>query len=605
MARQILVEILGDASKFDKATQQAASSGTRLGNVLQGIGQGLGQQAFGLIEKGANMAVEAIGGLIEAGMEGEAADARLNQAIKDNTDSTKDFTAAIARAADAGVQLGFADDKVKDSLATLVRHTHDTGAAISALSVAEDLARTKKIDLTEAADALGKGLEGNKKVLKDLGVNVADVAGKEETLAAVHQATAGQAEAFGNTSAGAFAKFDAEVDRLKENLGQSLLPVLTSTVSQASNLMEALSGSTKDVVQADEQLVGSWVRDGHIVDTSLLPSYSDLTDEETHLLAVKDRLANDLFSTASEREANANQLNWVQILKSNSAYAEERAALAKSADARYMAARASADQATATEAVSRSTWRAGEAITKATEPTKSYAAALQSVTSNVETLIPHLDELFGIIYGPAEAKGKFAEATQSVKDLKSQIEALDKKMKSDKGKDLIADRLELDALNGKLADARGNLLEAAVDLYKVGDASQKAAAKKQIHTWLDSTHDKAKAAGGEIWDAWQKLDKLINTPGKDFTLTVTGQVHKAFMAGGILGSGETGLVGEAGPELVTNAGGPVRIWPTGTGPGGVTQIFNIHIGHGAFIDGPSVDRLANELARRVRYAGGI
>jgi hypothetical protein len=57
------------------------------------------------------------------------------------------------------------------------------------------------------------------------------------------------------------------------------------------------------------------------------------------------------------------------------------------------------------------------------------------------------------------------------------------------------------------------------------------------------------------------------------------------------------MTGEAGSE-------DVSIRPRGSGGSGGTQL-HIHIDRGAYIDGPSIDRLANLILQRARYAPGV
>jgi hypothetical protein len=76
-------------------------------------------------------------------------------------------------------------------------------------------------------------------------------------------------------------------------------------------------------------------------------------------------------------------------------------------------------------------------------------------------------------------------------------------------------------------------------------------------------------------------------------------------SGGPVFAGGIYTVGESGPEtLVMGAGGGMVI--PGGGGSNTTHAtsVHIHIDSGAFIDGPSVDRLANLILQRVRFAPG-
>ena len=73
-------------------------------------------------------------------------------------------------------------------------------------------------------------------------------------------------------------------------------------------------------------------------------------------------------------------------------------------------------------------------------------------------------------------------------------------------------------------------------------------------------------------------------------------------------------VGEEGPELVNLPPGSyvhdnaesMRMASVPTGGGVVaTREIHVHIDQGAYIDGPSIDRLTNLIAQRLNYATGL
>jgi hypothetical protein len=72
-------------------------------------------------------------------------------------------------------------------------------------------------------------------------------------------------------------------------------------------------------------------------------------------------------------------------------------------------------------------------------------------------------------------------------------------------------------------------------------------------------------------------------------------------SGGPASAGGAYTVGERGPELLQMGSQGGSIIPNG---GGRPSVINIHIDGGIFTDGPSIDRLANLIAQRVRYASG-
>lgn len=106
-------------------------------------------------------------------------------------------------------------------------------------------------------------------------------------------------------------------------------------------------------------------------------------------------------------------------------------------------------------------------------------------------------------------------------------------------------------------------------------------------------------------EAYDKIARLIHgavassfAPGSG---SATQAKPKGYAVGGPISGdgGEDYLVGEQGPEIRHfGAGGSII-----PGGGGGAQI-HIHIDRGAYIDGPSIDYLANAVALRLGYATG-
>jgi hypothetical protein len=105
-------------------------------------------------------------------------------------------------------ELAFGDDQLRDSLNVLVSQTHNLKQAQELQTTAMDLARAKKIDLAAATKLVGKVDLDSLGILKKLGIEVTDHMTKEQALAAIRQQTAGQAEAYANTTEGAMTRLN-------------------------------------------------------------------------------------------------------------------------------------------------------------------------------------------------------------------------------------------------------------------------------------------------------------------------------------------------------------------------------------------------------------
>ncbi len=120
-----------------------------------------------------------------------------------------------------------ADDQTKPALASLIAVTGDYRKAMELTGLAADLARGKNMSLQTASDLVGKVAQGNTTILKRYGIVLNDNATAEEALAELQKRFAGQAEAYGKTSAGQMEIISLKIGDFRENLGQTIGPAMT------------------------------------------------------------------------------------------------------------------------------------------------------------------------------------------------------------------------------------------------------------------------------------------------------------------------------------------------------------------------------------------
>lgn len=249
MTRQIVVEIVGDADKFGKATDQAITKSGSLTDKLKGVGKGMtlgvGIAAFGLLENAVGTAIGKLGEAAEAYRADQAGQALLANALQNNIPNWDGNAAGAEKYAAAQGRLGFADDEVRASLGQLVGITHDLTAAQDLNSLAQDIARAKGIDLAAATDIVTKAAQGNGKALKGLGVDIGGAKTAAEMLEAVQKNVKGSAEKWAATNEGKLTVSNVKVGEAMEKVGgivdkvsQVVLPVLADAFS---NIVDALS----------------------------------------------------------------------------------------------------------------------------------------------------------------------------------------------------------------------------------------------------------------------------------------------------------------------------------------------------------------------------
>jgi hypothetical protein len=205
-----------------KSTLNAASSSQGFKSIIQGIGLGIGASAWGMVQGAMDKVVGTAEDLVKAGLEEEASQARLRASL---AASVKGFSGSLDfmdKYIETGARLGFTDDDMRDSLTRLLPITKGVAEAQRVNAAAMDLARFKGISLTDASVAIGKAMEGNKKILKDLGINASDAGDAMTTLSEVEKAVAGQAEAYANTTAGALDALHARAQNLSDTVGGML-----------------------------------------------------------------------------------------------------------------------------------------------------------------------------------------------------------------------------------------------------------------------------------------------------------------------------------------------------------------------------------------------
>lgn len=254
MARQIVVEILGDHSKFSRSLDQAGRDGGRFGNILSGIGQGIGQGVTGAISGAADAAVGFFVNSIDAA-------SQLEQSVG---------AVESVFGAHAGIITAFGQTAA-DSFGLSAREVNESGAVLGAMlqglgfeseesanhvvalqQRAADMAATFGGTTAEAIDAVGSLLRGERDPIEKYGVSInqatidaelmaqglGHLEGEErrqaEALVAMDlvmkktNATQGAFARESDTMAGSQARAQAKFENVSAALGQKLLPIMSA-----------------------------------------------------------------------------------------------------------------------------------------------------------------------------------------------------------------------------------------------------------------------------------------------------------------------------------------------------------------------------------------
>lgn len=215
--------------------------------------------ASGLALLGIGALVLALSQSVRMAKEEAVGIAKMTAALKANVKGFKGNTDAIEAVIKKRELLAFSDDSLRASLTILVTKYHNVDKALRLQAVAMDLARLKGISLEEASTMLGKGLDGNNKILKQLGIVLPKTATEQQRLTAIQKAAAGQAVAYGKTAAGAQEAFKIALDDVIEDIGGNLLPIFTKAMQFLTTTgipaIRAVIGAISDWIGQNRPLI--------------------------------------------------------------------------------------------------------------------------------------------------------------------------------------------------------------------------------------------------------------------------------------------------------------------------------------------------------------
>ena len=240
MASTAALDLLIQMKGGKEAAQQLDQVGDK-GRNLGGV--------FGNLAGGASALLPVVGiigglgaalaGAVKAADDEQVGMNRLYTTVQNSIQGWTGNTSAIEGYIAKQQDLAFADDILRDSLGFLVGQTKNLQEAQDLQSVAMDLARAKNIDLMLATKAVGKVDNDSIGILKKLGIEVTDQMTKEQALAAIRQQTAGQAEAYANTTAGAMSRLQTHFGNVVESIGHILLPQITAALSGIADFVSS------------------------------------------------------------------------------------------------------------------------------------------------------------------------------------------------------------------------------------------------------------------------------------------------------------------------------------------------------------------------------
>lgn len=291
MARQIVVEIIGDEKRYTKALDTAQSRTGKFTSILQGVGMSIGQGIFGLAADGLRAAVGGIQDAIGNASKLEQSAGAVEKVFGSSTKKIEEFGKSAANnlglsktqvnemAAVMGAQLqgmGFEADEAAERTMNLQQRAADMAATFGgttkdAVEAITSLMRGER-DPIEKFGVSIKQADVNARILA-LGLDTSTAAAKKnaEATAAMDllmeqtAKTSGQFASESGSLAGQQQITAARMENLSASIGQKLMPVMVAIQSFVLDsvipAMEGLFNWLGNVWDAIQPGVKALVRD--------------------------------------------------------------------------------------------------------------------------------------------------------------------------------------------------------------------------------------------------------------------------------------------------------------------------------------------------------
>lgn len=174
MANTLRFEIIGESEsgqaafrKVSTAADETHSHMSKVRNIMAGVFAG------NVLTAGAEKVVGFLKESVNAAVEDQRAEAMLTNTLHDVAGATNEQTEAVKKRLLAdGEHLGIMQDQMMPAFQKLVMVTHSTTQATGLLTLTENLAAAKHMQLADAAGQVAKMTMGSNRVFKEFGIQV-------------------------------------------------------------------------------------------------------------------------------------------------------------------------------------------------------------------------------------------------------------------------------------------------------------------------------------------------------------------------------------------------------------------------------------------------
>lgn len=261
--QEILLQYKADITdlqaKVALIEQQSRKVGASVKTAQQSAGTGFKNLTSALAPLGAAIAgafavnqVIAFGTeSVKAFQEAELAARKLQTAVSVSGGLQQDFDGLLNQSKELQEISIFSDEAIQNAQTAALQFGLTSDEVKELIPIIADFASATGQDLNTALSSVLRGLEGQGRGLKLYGINVDSAASRAENLASItDQLTGkfqGQAKIIGETGAGAIARYNNQIDDLKEQLGEQLEPIFLAVTKGAVVFTEAIIAAGEGV----------------------------------------------------------------------------------------------------------------------------------------------------------------------------------------------------------------------------------------------------------------------------------------------------------------------------------------------------------------------
>lgn len=239
MARQLVIELVGNSKKLTQALDEAEKKTSTFGDKVQNAGKKMTMFTTVPI-------VAFLGAATKAGVEEAAQMDNLAKVLENVTGATQKQVGAVEEQIGAWQKASmFSDGELRPAFEDLVIATKDVESANRLMANALDIATATGKPLTTVTEAMAKAHLGNVGALGRLGIATKNTAGEtmsfEEIMKSANQTYGGAAQAASETTAGKMDQLKKRFADLTEEIGMTLIPIIEKVVGWFSGLSDWLN----------------------------------------------------------------------------------------------------------------------------------------------------------------------------------------------------------------------------------------------------------------------------------------------------------------------------------------------------------------------------